>query len=1262
RTKQNLDYSFLMMYAQTKGTYYVQLEDDIVARPNYFTTMKNFALQQPSEEWMILEFSQLGFIVLAAIYQWERAVCRVKSTMMVYTRQCSIKLVKTISTTKSIIITLNNEDGICQYSVFVRDQHKDSNECQPARERLSHVECKIENLDPGTWYHLNITSRMDEKQQMQQTLSLPTRPSEVENLQFLANSTCLNISWYPGPGKTERFWIVLIDGRTTLLTWNSTLASTATSYVIKKLIPGRLYNISVVTEVGEIQNSVSGQTQTVPAAVSNLRVENNGSQNILKVLWDKASGDVDSYIVSLTSPGSTPVKRKLSSDTTNVMFDSLSPGKSYQVLVNTTSGQLSNQNWSTGKTAPGKVSDVFMENLPEHGLLKITWTPPSGEWDQIHVVLSNGSEILANQTVNGTAKKMILSGLNLQPGILYSAALSVKSGGLASTVYYQEEIGFPPVSQLHIRHSDETSISALWSHASGSASRDGYIVQLFEGNNSTFTQTRTLTRDMRECTFNVLTPGRLYRLIVTTTRQNLRSSATLEGRTVPLIVNHLKLSNNGNTDSLKASWERPHGDLDFYNLQLFCHKQAVYNISVLTNTTSIVLPFQSPGTLYKLLVTSVSGTQTSKYAEAECRTVPAPPSSVSVSSSSGSLEITWNLPATGDYDDFEVTWFPRDTVHISGHHPTRRILKGLYPGRLYNVSIYTVSGKTHGHMTYSAPVYHTIRTPPLQTPSLHCYPTSSTSLSCFWTAPESDFNGYIVECHKQSSKTPVYSYKLGHSAFSQQFDRLEPFRNYTISITVISGDKQSLTAQNSATTMIDRPPTPPMAVRVSEQAVIITHSTILFKFNCSWFSDVNGAIRFFTVIVTESNEVDYVLPEQRHPLPSYLDYRHNRSIKAYQTGYFHSLCAEVSDSKIRVFEINLGAGMKRLGGVCTWDPESIQHGTHLCDGPLRPRTAYRLSVRAFTQLFDGENREFAQALYTDTYFSLPLLTQSAPRDGVMGGVTAATFLITIVIAVIALLIYRKRAHKIAVQESPVMKMCMWKELPTSQMCSAIRYYIIAFLVDLSKTNQIDSRYLLFLLTNCKHDSKSNSRFNSIINVGLLSLSVIERDLPLSNYNIVLQQTFVFLLIVTIVQLHMLVLDVCVCLESGAQIFMAPGLPTSENNRPTWGLKNMKLTKFGHRRNDLVPPLVKSAAEFMGETKIWQDFYSLAPGLSTSGTMVCHCCTRSCSVDGVICIFYCNVVVVQNFMCEFCFIKVSENDYSRVRVLLFCVCDLISQLL
>ncbi|XP_078268114.1 alpha-1,3-mannosyl-glycoprotein 4-beta-N-acetylglucosaminyltransferase B-like [Rhinoraja longicauda] len=62
RTKQNLDYSFLMMYAQAKGNFYLQLEDDIIASPNYLQTILNFAHHQSSDEWMILEFSQLGFI------------------------------------------------------------------------------------------------------------------------------------------------------------------------------------------------------------------------------------------------------------------------------------------------------------------------------------------------------------------------------------------------------------------------------------------------------------------------------------------------------------------------------------------------------------------------------------------------------------------------------------------------------------------------------------------------------------------------------------------------------------------------------------------------------------------------------------------------------------------------------------------------------------------------------------------------------------------------------------------------------------------------------------------------------------------------------------------------------------------------------------------------------------------------------------------------------------------------------------------------
>lgn len=64
RSKQNLDYAFLMMYAQTRGIFYVQLEDDILTKPGFTSIMKNYALETSlaKKSWMVIDFCQLGFI------------------------------------------------------------------------------------------------------------------------------------------------------------------------------------------------------------------------------------------------------------------------------------------------------------------------------------------------------------------------------------------------------------------------------------------------------------------------------------------------------------------------------------------------------------------------------------------------------------------------------------------------------------------------------------------------------------------------------------------------------------------------------------------------------------------------------------------------------------------------------------------------------------------------------------------------------------------------------------------------------------------------------------------------------------------------------------------------------------------------------------------------------------------------------------------------------------------------------------------------
>nr|XP_031548080.1 alpha-1,3-mannosyl-glycoprotein 4-beta-N-acetylglucosaminyltransferase-like protein MGAT4D [Vicugna pacos] len=60
--KQVLDFCFLMLYAQPKAMYYLQLEDGIIAKKMYLTKITDFVHKITSKNWFYIEFSILGFI------------------------------------------------------------------------------------------------------------------------------------------------------------------------------------------------------------------------------------------------------------------------------------------------------------------------------------------------------------------------------------------------------------------------------------------------------------------------------------------------------------------------------------------------------------------------------------------------------------------------------------------------------------------------------------------------------------------------------------------------------------------------------------------------------------------------------------------------------------------------------------------------------------------------------------------------------------------------------------------------------------------------------------------------------------------------------------------------------------------------------------------------------------------------------------------------------------------------------------------------
>ncbi|KAE8615301.1 hypothetical protein XENTR_v10008472 [Xenopus tropicalis] len=62
RSKQNVDYAFLLNFCANLSDYYVMLEDDVRCSRNFLTTIKKVITSRKGSNWVTLEFSKLGYI------------------------------------------------------------------------------------------------------------------------------------------------------------------------------------------------------------------------------------------------------------------------------------------------------------------------------------------------------------------------------------------------------------------------------------------------------------------------------------------------------------------------------------------------------------------------------------------------------------------------------------------------------------------------------------------------------------------------------------------------------------------------------------------------------------------------------------------------------------------------------------------------------------------------------------------------------------------------------------------------------------------------------------------------------------------------------------------------------------------------------------------------------------------------------------------------------------------------------------------------
>ncbi|CDQ65313.1 unnamed protein product [Oncorhynchus mykiss] len=921
----------------------------------------------------------------------------------------------------------------------------------------SQNECVFNGLVPGRLYTV-IVSTWSGKYETSVSTDGRTFPAAVRSLALAERGTeDLRVTWLAAPGDVDHYQVQLLFNDMKVFP-PITLGSSVGECVLSSLTPGRLYKIHVSTFSGPNQRAQFIEGRTVPSKVKNIHVSNNGQSSSLKISWTPGQGDVDSYSVSLLLGG--PEARRLETrpvpkHQNELGFSSLQPGQLYSVTIRSISGILLNNNTASGRTVPSAVTGLQADNRHTTCTIQVSWQEARGVADGYSLqLLDDRGHLVTNSSQTSSGSMPLQHRFDgLTPGKRYRVLVHTTSGGVHSEGVETEARTRPAsVSDLSIQANSSSSLSFHWSPPQGEF--EGYDLYLYNGDDTLYDR-RSGQPSTLQVSFQGLRPGAPYRMVVLTRSGEQTNDSAIWARTIPAAVTSLQAQSRNQSEMLWVSWKRAVGELSGYLLSLYNpdgSQQAEETLG--PDAMEHVFPTLIPGRLYHAVILTRSGELTNR-ATAHGRTAPRPPTSVSFGGvTNTSLELTWSGPAGSDYDDFDLQWAPRDHLSVFNPYHTRtsgsRILKGLYPGRLYNFFLRTVSGAGGGvggggSSAYSPPIYKSIRTKPERVQYLHCRPQNSTSISCSWAPPEADFDSYTIEC-LQDSHALVYSQRTGRDRTLYHITQLEPHKRYTVSVKAISDSMTSEAAEDSVVTMIDRPPLPSLTTRVNDRAALVTKNTIFFKFNCSWFSDVNGAVKFFTVVVTESEDDENLQPEQHHPLPSYLDYKSNSSIKAYQTSYFPSRCTEgPGDSGTQSFEISLGTGMDTLGGGCDHlqaqdreqNPDTHRDHNPFCDGPLKPKTAYRLSVRAFTQLFDEEQSRYNPPLYTDTYLSLPLVTEAEPLSGVIEGISASMFLIAMMVGVTALLICRQKARKV-VQEGPVVRMSMRRERPTSGVHMGIR--------------------------------------------------------------------------------------------------------------------------------------------------------------------------------------------------------------------------------
>ncbi|XP_055669680.1 receptor-type tyrosine-protein phosphatase eta isoform X3 [Falco peregrinus] len=348
------------------------------------------------------------------------------------------------------------------------------------------------------------------------------------------------------------------------------LTSTVTTTNITDLMPGTLYNFTVIAVVNDDETEGEGLSiglYTKPSPVQDLKAEYVGAEKV-SLRWAVNTTASSSYTYRIEVVSGTSV-RSLSSNVTEVEITELFPGTMYSftVFAVAADGQTEGEAMSISLyTKPSPVQDLKAEYV---GAEKV-----SLRW-AVNTTASS-SYTYRIEVVSGTSVRSLSSNVTeveiteLFPGTMYSftvfavAADGQTEGEAMSISLYTKP---SPVQDLKVEYVGAEKVSLRWAVNTTASSSYTYRIEVVSG-----TFDRNLTSTVTTTKITELFPGTMYSFTVFAVAadgQTEGEAMSVSLYTIPAVVNSFHCEPVAKQSSLMLKWECPSGNNSGFKIKIF---------------------------------------------------------------------------------------------------------------------------------------------------------------------------------------------------------------------------------------------------------------------------------------------------------------------------------------------------------------------------------------------------------------------------------------------------------------------------------------------------------------------------------------------------------------------------------------------------------------------------------------------------------------------------------------------------------------------